>query len=446
MLDYPLREAKALRPALCIATCRALGGQLAAVLPSAAMLELFHNAFLIHDDVEDDSELRRGAPTLHRAEGVPTAVNVGDGMLALALRPLLDNTRTVGLGKALRILELVARMARESAEGQAIELDWIRANAWDQRDADYFRMVHKKTGWYSFITPVLLGALVGGVEPARLARLGRFATLLGLAFQVQDDALNLDADETAYGKELAGDLWEGKRTLILLHALGAASPGERARAIGILAKRRPGAGISELEAKSVADVEFLRSLVDRSGAIALARAPRGGARRAEPRGAGTRDERRRAVVAPRFPVRRGALRDRAGSLERSRALEARRGERAWTGKICWKPTHPTRWSSACDGASRSAGPRSARTRAPPRTTRPAPGRPPTLEPRLPARNPTRARSASAHAPTSPTSRSASASRLGSPATSSTRCARSAPRSSARPLRSGCSSCTRRRAP
>lgn len=272
MLDYPLREAKALRPALCIATCRALGGQLAAVLPSAAMLELFHNAFLIHDDVEDDSELRRGAPTLHRAEGVPTAVNVGDGMLALALRPLLDNTRTVGLGKALRILELVARMARESAEGQAIELDWIRANAWDQRDADYFRMVHKKTGWYSFITPVLLGALVGGVEPARLARLGRFATLLGLAFQVQDDALNLDADETAYGKELAGDLWEGKRTLILLHALGAASPGARARAIGILAKRRPGAGVSELEAKSVADVEFLRSLVDRSGAIALARA------------------------------------------------------------------------------------------------------------------------------------------------------------------------------
>ena len=81
MLDYPLRDAKALRPALCIATCRALGGQLEEVLPSAAVLEFFHNAFLIHDDIEDQSELRRGAPTLHYAHGVPIAVNVGDAML-----------------------------------------------------------------------------------------------------------------------------------------------------------------------------------------------------------------------------------------------------------------------------------------------------------------------------------------------------------------------------
>lgn len=271
MLDYPLREAKALRPALCIATCRALGGQLEAALPSAAMLELFHNAFLIHDDVEDDSELRRGAPTLHRAEGVPTAVNVGDGMLALALEPLLANTRTIGLGRALRVLELVARMARESAEGQALELDWIRANRWECRDLDYFRMVHKKTGWYSFITPVLLGARIAGTDELRLARLGRFATLLGLAFQVQDDLLNLDADEADYGKEIAGDLWEGKRTLMLLHALRVAPEAERARATAILAKRRPGGGLSTADAKSPEDVAFLRSLIDRSGALPRAR-------------------------------------------------------------------------------------------------------------------------------------------------------------------------------
>ena len=73
LLDYPLRPAKALRPALCIATCRALGGSLEAVLPTAAVLELYHNAFLIHDDVEDGSEKRRDADTLHRAHGVPIA-------------------------------------------------------------------------------------------------------------------------------------------------------------------------------------------------------------------------------------------------------------------------------------------------------------------------------------------------------------------------------------
>src|SRR5262249_23215205 len=78
MLAYPRRQAKALRPALCIATCRALGGHLDSVLRSAAVLELYHNAFLIHDDVEDGSESRRDRPTLHRQHGVPIAVNVGD--------------------------------------------------------------------------------------------------------------------------------------------------------------------------------------------------------------------------------------------------------------------------------------------------------------------------------------------------------------------------------
>src|SRR6185503_211786 len=122
VMDYPLRPAKALRPSLCIATCRALGGMLEAVLPSAAVLELYHNAFLIHDDIEDDSVKRRGGDTLHLAYGVPIAINVGDTMLAMALDPLLDNMRLVGMGKALRVLRTVSRMARESAEGQAIEL------------------------------------------------------------------------------------------------------------------------------------------------------------------------------------------------------------------------------------------------------------------------------------------------------------------------------------
>ena len=110
ILDYPLRQAKALRPALCIATCCALGGRLECVLRSAAVLELYHNAFLIHDDVEDGSEQRREAPTLHCKHGIPIAVNVGDAMLALTLQPLLDNMATVGLGKALRILQVIARI------------------------------------------------------------------------------------------------------------------------------------------------------------------------------------------------------------------------------------------------------------------------------------------------------------------------------------------------
>lgn len=242
LFDYPLRQAKGLRPALCVATCRALSGSLEGVLPSAAVLELYHNAFLIHDDVEDGSEKRRGAPTLHRRHGVPIAVNVGDAMLAIALRPLLENTRLLGLGKALRVLDTVARMAVESAEGQALELSWVRTRTWALRDADYLRMVHKKTGVYTFLTPVVVGGVVAGAAEAQLVQLRRFATALGSAFQIQDDILNVSGSEGAYGKEIAGDLWEGKHTLLLGHALRSATSAERSTAARILSRRRPPSG------------------------------------------------------------------------------------------------------------------------------------------------------------------------------------------------------------
>jgi len=240
MLDYPMRPAKALRPALCLATSLSLGGDLDAVLPSAAAFELFHNAFLVHDDIEDGSALRRHKPTLHSAHGVPIAINVGDGMLAVALEPLLDNVRVLGLGPALRIFRVFSRMARESVEGQMLELDWIRRRRWDVQDREYLRMVHKKTGWYSFIAPVQVGAMAAAADRATAGALGRFALALGIAFQIQDDLLSLEGAEGTIGKDALGDLWEGKYTLPLLHTLRSLSPVDRGEALDILARPRPG--------------------------------------------------------------------------------------------------------------------------------------------------------------------------------------------------------------
>ena len=219
ILDYPLRGGKALRPALSIATCLGLGGHLEAILPTAATLELYHNAFLIHDDIEDESWWRRGKPTLHIDHGVPIAVNVGDAMLSLSLQPLLDNVERVGLGPALRILRAVAKMTRLTVDGQALELDWVRSNTWRLDDDDYLKMVELKTSWYSFITPLQAGAIAAGAGPERLAPLESLGRHLGAAFQITDDLLNLRADPEEYGKEIGGDLWEGKRTLMLLHTL-----------------------------------------------------------------------------------------------------------------------------------------------------------------------------------------------------------------------------------
>jgi geranylgeranyl diphosphate synthase type II len=252
ILDYPLRGGKALRPALSIATCLGLGGHLEAILPTAATLELYHNAFLIHDDIEDESWWRRGKPTLHIDHGVPIAVNVGDAMLSLSLQPLLDNVERVGLGPALRILRAVAKMTRLTVDGQALELEWVRSNTWRLDDADYLKMVELKTSWYSFITPLQAGAIAAGAGPERLAPLESLGRHLGAAFQITDDLLNLRANPEEYGKEIGGDLWEGKRTLMLLHTLRCAEPEDRDRAVQILAKRRPSDG-GELDLTGLLD-------------------------------------------------------------------------------------------------------------------------------------------------------------------------------------------------
>ncbi|HLV33546.1 MAG TPA: polyprenyl synthetase family protein [Spirillospora sp.] len=263
MLEYPRRAGKALRPSLCIATCRAMGGRLQDVLRTAAVLELFHNAFLIHDDIEDGSLMRRGLPTLHRDYGVSIAINVGDGIFALCLQPLLDNMEELGIGKALRILELISRMVRESVEGQAIELDWIRHQRYDLRDRDYCLMAYKKTCWYTFVAPMLISGTIVGATPAQMARLRKYAAYTGVAFQIQDDLLNLVGDERHYGKESCGDLWEGKYTLMLLHMLRQAAPHERQRCVRILQQPR--------EAKTEADVGYLYHLICRYGSIDYAR-------------------------------------------------------------------------------------------------------------------------------------------------------------------------------
>jgi geranylgeranyl diphosphate synthase type II len=274
MLEYPLRYGKALRPALSIAVCRALGGCLHAILPSAAVLELYHNAFLQHDDFCDYSESRRGEPTLWRKYGAPIAVNVGDGMLAIAIQPLLDNIERLGLGKALRILQIISRMARESAEGQMIELDWVRSAIWGQTDEEYVRLVYKKSAWYSFVAPVMVGAVAAGLSDIEVSKLGRMTIPLGIAFQIQDDVLNLSADAGTYGKDYCGDLWEGKHTLILIHSLRSASPDDRLRALEILRKRQPSdqcTNSSLNEVKSPEEVTYLRELIDHCQSLGYAR-------------------------------------------------------------------------------------------------------------------------------------------------------------------------------
>jgi geranylgeranyl diphosphate synthase type II len=162
---------------------------------------------------------------MHEEFGIPTAINVGDGMLALGLGPLLQNIQTIGLGPALKILEEFKRLAVTSAQGQMVEIDWIRERRWDLTDADYIEMVRAKTGTYSFVSPLRIGGIAAGATEPVLAKLARFGDALGVAFQIVDDLLSITALES--GKDRLGDLWEGKRTLLVLGALNNSSPSER---------------------------------------------------------------------------------------------------------------------------------------------------------------------------------------------------------------------------
>jgi geranylgeranyl pyrophosphate synthase len=227
-----------LRPALCIATARALGGRAEDAFPAAAGIEMLHNAFLVHDDIEDGSESRRGIATMHRRAGVPIAVNTGDAMNALAMRLFRKNVEQLGPAVALRILDEVDHMLVQCLEGQAIELGWVRDNDLTVGPDDYLRLVLKKTAWYSFIQPIRIGALVADGDDRNIDRFNRFGYLLGAAFQITDDVLNLTGDVGRYGKEINGDLLEGKRTIVLARAIGLANSADRAWIESFLARPR----------------------------------------------------------------------------------------------------------------------------------------------------------------------------------------------------------------
>jgi len=261
--DYPERGGRSLRASLCLATARAFGAHPTDALNSAVALELLHNAFLVHDDLEDESQERRGSPTLHLRHGAPLAINAGDALAVMSLRPLIDNVSTLGSRLAFRILEEAERMARESVEGQALELWWRQHHVVELSEADYLRMVLKKTCWYTSIYPMRVGALIGTRDGVELDRYLHFGFFVGAAFQIQDDLLNLVGDEARYGKELDGDIWEGKRTLMLIHLLNVMKSSERDRLCQVL-------GMSRAE-RTREQVRWIRECMDRYGSIEYAR-------------------------------------------------------------------------------------------------------------------------------------------------------------------------------
>lgn len=257
--EYPNRGGKGFRPGLCIASCKAFGGEQEEAANSAICLELLHNAFLIHDDVEDESFFRRNKPTLHKTTNKAIAINVGDAMQMLGLYPLYKNREMLGDKIAMQIFLEVHHMVAESVEGQAMELGWRKDNTSALQEEDYLRMILKKTCWYTCIHPLRIGAIIGTkgrVNPDKFNRLGYF---MGTSFQIQDDILNLIADARKYGKEIGGDIMEGKRTLILIHLMAHCHPQELKKITNFLSL--------PIKHRTLMEVEEILGLMNTYGSI-----------------------------------------------------------------------------------------------------------------------------------------------------------------------------------
>lgn len=263
MRDYPARQAKGMRPFLCVTSCRAVGGTEDDAILTAACIELFQNWILVHDDIEDGSELRRGEPALHKKYNEALALNAGDALHARTWESLLKNRPRLGPERTFAVMEEFSRMVNATTEGQHMELGWVAAKRWDLREKDYYEMCTRKTSWYTVASPCRLGAIVAGAEASILDGLREFGISLGVAFQIQDDTLNLVGDQNKYGKAKSDDILEGKRTLILLHLLATASQSERDKITAIMNKGRAD--------KTHDDVSYVLSLVEKYDAIGFAR-------------------------------------------------------------------------------------------------------------------------------------------------------------------------------
>jgi geranylgeranyl diphosphate synthase, type II len=263
MREYPSRPGKALRPALCLSAGRAFGAKSEDVLGIAVAIELLHNAFLIHDDIADGSQMRRGRPTLLAEHGMAAALNAGDGLAIVAGQVLRRATRRLDRDLADLVMGEFDTMAMRTLEGQATEIGWQSDNVDDLGPEDYLELIMHKTCWYTTIHPLRIGAMVGSGGTVELGPFVRFGFHFGAAFQIRDDLLNLVGDEQIYGKEILGDLYEGKRTLTLVHLMATANGADRALVRDYLRRTRA--------ERSRDLVRTVRALMDDYGSITFTR-------------------------------------------------------------------------------------------------------------------------------------------------------------------------------
>lgn len=212
---------KRVRPHLTLLACSLYSDDPEKAIPAALSVETYHNHTLLHDDLMDGADLRRGRPTVFRKWDANTAILSGDTMLILAFNHLLEG----GYPNAAQLLQLLARTAREVCEGQQYDMNFEQRN--DVTEAEYIEMIRLKTS-VLLACALKMGALVAGAPADQADLLYRFGEQIGLAFQLQDDYLDCYGDPAVFGKQIGGDIASAKKTYLLINALESADEKQRA--------------------------------------------------------------------------------------------------------------------------------------------------------------------------------------------------------------------------
>ncbi len=218
---------KRLRPLLVLFSAKASGGKFNQVYNAAIAVELLHNFTLVHDDIMDKADLRRGRETLHKKFGLNTAILAGDSLLSVAYELLLEDCK-------INTKEAIASFTRalvEVCEGQSLDTDFeTRENV---SINEYVEMISRKTAAMLKMC-CELGALLVGAKPEYIKALSEYGLNLGIAFQIQDDLLDISGDEEKFGKIVGGDLIEGKKTFLFLTALKKAKGNDKSALLKVI--------------------------------------------------------------------------------------------------------------------------------------------------------------------------------------------------------------------
>ncbi len=262
--DYSDRQGKYRRPGLLMLAGELFGASPEKLILPAAAMQLSEDWILMHDDFEDDSSTRRGLPALHKIYGYAQAINGGDAAHIIMWKMLGDYSKeylSVGFGLYDKFYEMLTK----TVEGQYHDIKFIHTTKRLRGATEelYFKIASLKTSYYSLYGPMQLGATAAGAPEEAQNLLQKIGEPAGLAFQIIDDVLDMTSDEKTFGKQRYGDLYEGKLTLIVLHAYENASASEKERMDLIFAKERL--------AKTDDDISFLVSTIEKYDGIGYAK-------------------------------------------------------------------------------------------------------------------------------------------------------------------------------